>query len=409
MGSALSSPSSTAQVRIACSHVRDSSNRSTTLRYMPRPRPARSLTGTGSDAGLQRRGALQHRHGQPAPEPAPVQATFVSAFASRSAGGAAMASSRSTARSAWNRSDSGAGRAGLGEGGVAARQQQRVVAGLGHRLLAPARRRSRRRSPRRRSSPRSSSPRTRARPGRRGVEAASSSVRARAGSPSRNRYSAASTVRRSRSSGVVRRRPAQRQLGELGRGVDAAAAAGVPGRGVEGGGDDGRRLGRAQRGVPGALLRIGHRRGQPPCSARRAVGRQVRVRDRRDQRVGEPDALTVDLEEPGRDGFGQARAAAAAVRRPRRSPRRPSAGPAPRSAAAARGSLGQAAQPLGDQQPESAGTGSGSPTAGSAPAPLQGPRHLQAHHRVAAGRPVQPGEGRPGQRLAQPVPGRSAA
>ena len=79
---------------------------------------------------------------------------------------------------------------------------------------------------------------TRAGPGGVASTAPASSSRAAAGSPSRKRYRAASTVRRSRS-GIARRRPAERQLGELGGGVDAAASAGVPGRGVESSRDGG--------------------------------------------------------------------------------------------------------------------------------------------------------------------------
>ena len=106
--------------------------------------------------------------------------------------------------------------------------------------------------------------------------------------------------------GVVRRGAGDRQLGELGRRVDAAAGTGVLRSHVEGGRDRGTRLGGAEGRVPGMLLGVGDDRGEPLVHVTTRFRRQAGVRDRRHQRVGEADPLVVDLEHARPDRLGEA-------------------------------------------------------------------------------------------------------
>ena len=228
MGRALSSPSSTAQVRMVSSQARDSSKRSTTLRYMPRPRPARSLTGTGSVCACRATARSRVETASPRPSRNRCMATFVSAFASRPAGGSVMASSSSTADSAWNRSTSGPD--GLVSANAAWLRATRSVSSPASRSACSHKRATV-------ASPlshdvidaRSNSASTRAGPGSVASSPAASSARALAGSPSRKRYRAASTVRRSMSPGSLAGVQLC-QLSKLSGSVDAATLAGVPGR-----------------------------------------------------------------------------------------------------------------------------------------------------------------------------------
>ena len=311
-----------------------------------------------------------------------------------------MVSSSATARSAWNRSSAAP------DGLVSARvawqraRSSSVVAGFGHRLVAPIgdggvavlprsdRGRQQQSAHARRS-------RCARRPGRR-----ARIVRALAVSPSRNRYSAASTVRRSSASSrrrvygsrrVRRARPRRRCC----RG-GARARPRRRGR---------RRPGRIARASPAP--RGGH---APPdhSPTRRAVDVVG------DDRPAARSAYGIDaingwvkwtrspskLEKSGPTTSVRARvaasgssAAAAVDGRDRRS------GHAPRRQEQLAGRFGQPGQPVGDQQPEIGRNGQRLADRRLPPSPLQGSRHLQAEHRVAAGGLVQPGQRRTGHAL----------
>ena len=95
------------------------------------------------------------------------------------------------------------------------------------------------------------------------------------------------------------------EFGEFGRGVDAAASARVAGGDIEGLGDESGTLERTQRRVPSVLLRIAHRGRKLFVEAATIDGREVRVRDRRDQRMGEMNTLIIELEKSGPRRLGE--------------------------------------------------------------------------------------------------------
>ena len=235
------------------------------------------------------------------------------------------------------------------QGGVAAGQQQRVVSRFGHRLSAP--------------------------PGDGGVPLFPGRDRGRqqqSGHPprSRSRRVEAGTENRPRPGGLAQQKQILRgvhgasqqgiqvvdgcsahgQFGELGRGVDAAAPARIPGRGVEGVGDRGQARGRAQRGMAGVLFGITDHCGESlmqPAPRRRD---EVRVGDRRDQRVGEVDALTVELDKSGPNDLGEGQRTNLVVRGGRRDGRDRRSGQCTGGQEQLAGRFGQPAQPVGDQR-----------------------------------------------------------
>ena len=57
--------------------------------------------------------------------------------------------------------------------------------------------------------------------------------------------------------------------------------------------------------MPGVLLRVGHRLGQSLVQQAPGVGRQVLIRDRRDQRMGKPQPLAVRFQDTSVECLGQ--------------------------------------------------------------------------------------------------------
>ena len=283
---------------------------------MPSPRPARSVTGHRVRRGLQRGGPLQRLDLQPASEPEPVAWPRSSARsrAGRSAGPAGSPAGPPRTRRGTGRRRP---RTGWSRRRCAwhPRQQQRVLAGLGQCLLAPLRhgrvaalpgrdRRAAGAAPppgaaraacRRAPRPAASGPAP-GHPAGRGTRPRRRSAAARRAARPAGSGSSASCASSAAASRLPRRRAC--------RAASSRAAA-----------TSRRRLGR-----PSAACRARSSGSVTDaasrwCSARRAVGGQVLVRDRRDQRVREPDPFTVDLEDACRDGLLQA-----ASRRGRRPP-----------------------------------------------------------------------------------------
>ena len=184
MGSAESSPSSTAQVRIDSSHARESSKRSTAFRYMPSPRPALSETGTGSARACSAAARSSVSTSSPLPIRNRWLATFVSALASSPSGGDCMAPAgvppprRAAGRLPPRRGSSP--RTSRGHEPAAA--SRRLPRGALVRTSEP---RSRPRSPTTRSPPGGAVPGTRFGPGSTSSRAAPTRVRATAESPSK--------------------------------------------------------------------------------------------------------------------------------------------------------------------------------------------------------------------------------